>query len=81
VSMRVKNMSNPGQGKKWWSAAKIFSIILAFGNLSAAYCAESLRLREFIHTFLKASKSPIKAPINSFQNFTTHGGPFPETKS
>jgi hypothetical protein len=30
---------------------------------------------------LKASKSTNNAPINSFQNFTTHGGPFPETKS
>jgi hypothetical protein len=29
----------------------------------------------------KAYKLPIKAPINSFQNFTTLGWPFPETKS
>jgi hypothetical protein len=30
---------------------------------------------------IKASNSTIKAPINFFQYSTTHGGPFPETKS
>jgi hypothetical protein len=39
-------------------------------------CAQYTNFFEF-----KASKSPIKAPIHSFQNFTTHGGPFPKTKS
>jgi hypothetical protein len=34
----------------------------------------------FLHQF-KASKSPIKAPINLFQNFTILRGPFPDTKS
>jgi len=38
-------------------------------------------LLSFINLWFKASKSPIKAPINSFQNFTIHGGLFPETKS
>jgi len=53
-------------------------IIVSFVAQLAACSRFTLSLSHFS---FKASKSTIKAPINSFQNFTTHGGLFPDIKS